>query len=375
MVSELFVTREVIVSCPALLIADDPACQRTLAALTMLDRQVIAAHQAGAMEITVVFSSERPKLTRATALGVNFNLTQDDPELHVPTLLIAANLAVQSEDLERVLKNRGRLFTPDRTALPCGVTSQWKGDVESSLPKQPRTIARGVARMVKDGLSAAQAEDAIWDTMGLETDSFVDRNFNRPLGRVASKLLIHTRISPDQVSVLATLVGVFAAWCFTRGLPHWMILGAILLQLSAVIDCVDGDIARMLHKESAAGKWLDLGGDQLVHLCLFAGIGVGLHQMNNASGPTLWLGLVAALGVVLSFITILREEQATTPHPRLRQLMAKSANRDYSVILLGLSIVNRVEWFLWMAVLAVHCFWMVGAWLRHKDELNAEADA
>ena len=361
-----------------MLIADDLAYQRTLAALTVLDRQAIAAHQAGATEITVVFSGNRPKLPRTTALGIHYNLTQDTPEIHVPTLLIAANLAVQSEDLERVMKVKGQLFAPDRTALPCGVTSQWKGDVESSLPKQPRTSAKGVARMVKDGLSAAQAEDALWDTMGLETDSFVDRNFNRPAGRWASKILIHTRVSPNQISLLATSVGVFAAWCFaqqTSAKPDWMVLGAILLQLSALIGCVDGDIARMLHKESAAGKWLDLGGDQLVHLCLFAGIGVGLHQMNSASGPTLWLGLVAALGVVLSFITILREEQATTHHPRLRQLMAKTANRDYSVILLGLTIVNRVEWFLWMAVLAVHCFWMVGAWLRHQDELNVEADA
>ena len=362
-------------SCPALLIADDLACQRILAALTVLDRQVVAAHQAGATEITVVFSSERPKLARAAALGVNFNLTQDKPEIHVPTLLIAANLAVQSEDLERVLKNRGRLFTPDRNALPCGVTSQWKGDVESSLPKQPRITAKGVARMVKDGLSAVQAEDALWDMMGLETDSFMDRNFNRPLGRLASKLLIHTRISPNQISLLATSVGVFAAWCFTRGLPHWMVLGAILLQLSAVIDCVDGDIARMLHKETSTGKWLDTGGDQLVHLCLFAGIGVGLYQMNDASGPTLWLGLAAALGVVLSFITILREEQGETPHPRLRQLMDKAANRDYSVILLVLTIVNQVEWFLWMAVLAIHSFWMLGAWLRRQDELDAKAAA
>ncbi len=358
-----------------MLIANDQACQRTLATLTVLDRQAIAAHRAGATDITVVFSGNRPKLPRTTALGIHYNLTQDTPEIHVPTLLIAANLVVQSEDLEHVMKVKGQLFAPDRTALPCGVTSQWKGDVESSLPKQPRTSAKCAARMVKDGLSAAQAEDALWDTMGLETDSFVDRNFNRPAGRWASKILIHTRVSPNQISLVATSVGVFAAWCFTRGLPHWMILGAILLQLSAVIDCVDGDIARMLYKESAAGKWLDLGGDQLVHLCLFAGIGVGLHQMNNASGPTLWLGLAAALGVVLSFITILREEQATTPHPRLRQLMAKIANRDYSVVLLGLSIVNRVEWFLWMAVLAVHCFWMVGAWLRHKDELNVESDA
>ena len=360
-------------SCPALLIADDSACQRTLAALTMLDRQVIAAHQAGSIEITVVFSGEQPKLERAAMLGVNFKLTQDKPEIHVPTLLIAANLAVQSEDLERVIKTKGRLFTPDRTALPCGVTSQWKGDIESSLPKQPRATAKGVARMVKDGLSAAQAEDALWDTMGLDTDSFVDRNFNRPLGRVASKLLIHTRISPNQISLLATSVGVLAAWCFTRGLPHWMILGAILLQLSAVIDCVDGDIARMLHKETPIGKWLDLGGDQLVHLCLFAGIGVGLHHMNEASEATLWLGLAAALGVVLSFITILREEQGDTSHPRLRQLMAKTANRDYSVVLLVLAIANRVEWFLWIAVVAIHSFWMLGAWLRHQDDSNAKA--
>ena len=361
-----------------MLIANDQACQRTLAALTVLDRQAIAAHRAGATDITVVFSGNRPKLPRATALGIRYNLTQDTPEIHVPTLLIAANLAVQSEDLERVMKVKGQLFAPDRTALPCGVTSQWKGDVDSSLPKQPRTSAKGVARMVKDGLSAAQAEDALWDTMGLETDSFVDRNFNRPLGRVASKLLIHTHVSPNQISLLATSVGVFAAWCFaqqTSAKLDWMILGAILLQLSAVIDCVDGDIARMLHKETPTGKWLDLGGDQLVHLCLFASIGVGLHQMNDDSGPTLWLGLAAALGVVLSFITILCEEQGKIPHPRLRQLMAKTANRDYSVILLLLTIVNQVEWFLWMAVLVIHSFWMLGAWLRHKDELNAKIDA
>ena len=97
--------------------------------------------------------------------------------------------------------------------------------------------------------------------------------------------------------------------------------------------------------------------------------------MNDESGPTLWLGLAATLGVVLSFITILREEQGETPHPRLRQLMDKAANRDYSVILLVLTIVNRVEWFLWMAVLAIHSFWMLGTWLRPQDELDDKADA
>jgi phosphatidylglycerophosphate synthase len=349
-----------------------------LATLTVLDRQVIATHQAGVTGITIVYSGDRPKLLRAAALGIDFNLTSNVPKIYVPTLLIASNLVVQREDLERVLTNKGRLFATDRTVLPCGVTLHWKGDVEASLPKHPRIIAEGVARMVKDGLSAAQAEDALWDTMGLETDSFVNRNFNRPLGRVVSKFLIHTRISPNQVSLLATSVGVLAAWCFaqqTNAESHWMILGAILLQLSAVIDCVDGDIVRMLHKETLTGKWLDIGGDQLVHLCLFAGISAGLYHKNAGAGPTLWLGLAAAFGVVLSFIAIVREEQSETPHTRFRQLVARAANRDYSVILLVLTIVNRVEWFLWMAVLAVHGFWMFGVWLRRQGKLDVKVDA
>jgi phosphatidylglycerophosphate synthase len=147
-----------------------------------------------------------------------------------------------------------------------------------------------------------------------------------------------------------------------------MILGAVLLQLSAVIDCVDEDIVRILHKETKAGKWLDLGGDQLVHLFLLAGIGVGLYRMAGQTGPTLWLGLGAALGVVLSFLTILRAEQNPLPLPRLKQFLSKTDNRDFSVLLVVFTVVERVQWFLWIALLAVHVFWIYGAWLRRQDE-------
>ena len=357
-----------VVSYPALLIADNPACERTLATLTVLDRLVIATHKAGAKTITVAHSGEPPALARANALGIPFQLTESIPVLQEPTLLLAGNLSVQEHDLGRVLSKKGRLYTLDQEPLPCGVTIEWADGLGASLPKRPKVEALGVAQMVKDGLTAIQAEDALWDTMGLETDSVVDRNFNRPVGRIMSKALIHTPVSPNAISVTATTIGVLAAWCFTHGEAHLMILGAVFLQLSAVIDCVDGDIARILHKETKAGKWLDLGGDQLVHLFLLAGIGVGLYRMAGQTGPTLWLGVAGALGVVLSFLTILRAEQSPFPLPRLKKFLSKTANRDFSVLLVILAIAERVQWFLWLALLAVHIFWLYGAWLRRKDE-------
>ena len=358
------------VGLPVLIFADDPACERLLAGLSVLERLIIAAHEAGATAIFIQQGETEPKFTALTRLKIEVHLTRDEPALHEPTLLIPGNLALQRADLERVMNKQGRLHGPGHELLPCGVAMEWTGSLEASLPRRPKVEALGVAQPVKDGLTAVQAEDALWDTMGLETDSFMDRNFNRPVGRLASRLLIHTPVSPNAISVVATGIGMLSAVCFARGEAHLMILGAVLLQCSAIIDCVDGDLARMLHKESRTGKWLDLGGDQLVHLCLLAGIGMGLYRMHDQSGPWLWLGIAAALGVVLSFLTRLRAEQSERPLPQLQAWIARAANRDFSALLLILAIVEHVDWFLWLALAAVHGFWIYGEWLRQQDVIE-----
>ena len=235
-------------------------------------------------------------------------------------------------------------------------------------PSTSPKVTLGVASRSRT-TTAVQAEDALWDTMWLETDSFMDRNFNRPVV-LASRLLIHTPVSPNAISVVATGIGVLSAIYFARGEAHLMILGAVLLQCSAIIDCVDGDLARISHKESRTGKWLDLGGDQLVHLCLLASIGMGLYRMHDQSGPWLWLGIAAALGVVLSFLTRLRAEQSERPLPQLQAWIARAANRDFSALLLILAIVEHVDWFLWLALAAVHGFWIYGEWLRQQDVIE-----
>ena len=355
-----------------MLIAVDPACHRALAGLSVLDRQIIAAHRAGAAGITVVHAGDAPVPTRARELGIEFELVREVPQFRSATLLLAGNLAVQAEDLRRVLAECGRLQDPEKTPLPCGVAAAWSGEIEGSLPDGPRVTASGVARLVKDDLSAAQVEDDLWDTMGLDSDSLMDRNFNRPLGRPLSRLLIHTRISPNVISVMATLIGMVAAWCFSRGTHESMILGAMVLQISAVADCVDGDLARMMHKETAAGKWLDFAGGQLVHLCLFAGMGAGLYQLNDRTGPALWLGLAVVVGMLIAFVMVLRAKLKPTRHPRLQSLIQKTAHRDFTLVLLALAIVNRVEWFLWAAVIGVNGFWLLALYWQRQGRASDE---
>ena len=184
----------------------------------------------------------------------------------------------------------------------------------------------------------------------------VDRFFNRPLGRPLSKLLVRTPISPNQVSIVSILIGLASAWFFARGN---FITGALVFQLCAIIDCVDGDLARALFKQSRLGKWLDLGGDQVVHFSVFAAIGIGVARL-DPSVPALALGASAALGVLLCFAVIVRalRQPAAQRGPLLNKLLDATANRDFSVLLLALAIFGRMDLFLWMAGIGIHVFWI-----------------
>ena len=360
-----------VVNRPVILIATDPACQRSLATLTVLDRLALAAHQAGVESIVVIHDDVPPPMVRCRELGIEIEFSVHPPRIVRPTLLIAGNLIVQPDDLKKVMAEGGRLCAADKALLPCGITREWSGDLDASLAAKPPVIAKDTASWVKDDLTAAQAEDALWETMRRETDSSIDRHFNRPLARPLARGLAHTPVSPNVVSVLATVVGVAAAWFISRGEPQWMILGALILQLAAVLDCADGDLARIRHRETATGKWLSFTGRRLGQLCLFAGLGVGLHQMHGQAGPWLWLGLAGVVGGVIALVVELRvQPHHPTPPAWLVHL---AVQRDYTLPLLALAVVNRTEWFLWVGVILVHALWLLTVRARRTEQPGAAA--
>ncbi len=358
---------------PVLLVCDPKLGSLHIAALTLLDRLLVAVRRAGAGPITVVCRGRFPSVPRARALGMDWD-TARTPQIKEPTLLIEVSALAQTDDLKRLIDHGGRLATADKIPLPIGITEKWRGSVMESLKGRRRLVAEGCAVMVSDQLSAAVAETALWDTMGGSTDGLVDRYFNRPVGRLFSRLLIYTPVSPNLVSVVATFIGLSSCWFFAQGSHDQMILGALVLQFSAVIDCVDGDLARVLFKESKAGKWIDICGDQVVHVGLFASLALGLHRADSPA-PELWLGLSAVVGVALAFAVVLRgmlrPEQRS--NRRLQTLIDRTTNRDFSVLVLLLAIANRLDIFLWLTAIGVHIFWLIAWRLQQSAPTMDEA--
>ena len=67
------------------------------------------------------------------------------------------------------------------------------------------------------------------------------------------------------------VVGLAAAALFAVGEPVALVAGALLLQLSLVLDCVDGDVARYTRRFSPLGAWLDASTDRLKEFACYAG--------------------------------------------------------------------------------------------------------
>jgi len=197
------------------------------------------------------------------------------------------------------------------------------------------------------------------------------RTHSRPLGRYLSKILIRAPFSPNQVSIVSALIGILSGWFFAGGN---FISGALLLQFSAIIDCVDGDLARVLYKESRLGKWLDLVGDQFVHIAVFAGISFGLARSDPAL-PALALGTSAVLGTIISFavIVLFMRRKNGRKSSGVEKLIDATTNRDFSLLVLLLAIAGKLDLFLWMAGLGVHLFWIIAICLQWQDTGRAPA--
>jgi len=350
---------------PALLLCEPQTAGLTIAALTLLDRLVVAAHRAGAGPITIICARELPALKRTKALAIPFSVAPEMPVLKTTSLVATTSLHVQTGDVKHLIQSGGRLLAKDGTPLPIGLAPSLNQPLTEVLNKLTGITAQGVALPVTDAASAQNAERALWASLTSSSDGLVDKVFNRPCGRPLSKLLIHTPITPNAVSVISILTGVIAALFFAQGDSRSIIIGAILFQISAIIDCVDGDIARAVFKESPLGKWLDLAGDQVVHVSVFACIAIGLIRTEQTAYGT-WLGLSAVVGAILSFIVIVRGMRypAEDRNQLLQKLIDSATNRDFSVLVFILACFQALEWFLWMSAIGSHVFWLLALALQ-----------
>lgn len=208
-------------------------------------------------------------------------------------------------------------------------------------------------------------------------DGLIDTYFNRKVANGLSRLFVKAGWSPNAITSLSILIGLLAAVLFAQGAYHAGIVAALLFQLSAIVDCCDGDVARLTFQESKFGERLDLIGDNVVHMAIFAALGWAGYA-NGGGYVVLALGLLAMIGNGLSvwFVTRMKERDIRQGGSSLVQIarsefiIKQMVSRDFSIVVLFFALMNLLGMFLWLAAIGSNVFWMTTAWITRSPSLR-----
>jgi phosphatidylglycerophosphate synthase len=195
-------------------------------------------------------------------------------------------------------------------------------------------------------------------------DGYLDRFVHRRLSWALTRLLLGTPLTPNAVTVAGVALGVAGGALIGAPGPAALLAGVVCLVTSGVLDCADGELARLRRSESRLGHWLDIVGDTLVHTAFLAGIAVRTARAGSHPG---WpLLLLLGLGVLGAFAAITLSEQ---PERRRREIgtwedrildgvLSPLTTRDWYVFPVALALAGRLEWLVPAAAVGAHLFWI-----------------
>jgi phosphatidylglycerophosphate synthase len=121
----------------------------------------------------------------------------------------------------------------------------------------------------------------------------VNLHVHRPLQLTLVRPLIKTSITPNQVTFLSLCAGLGSAALIVKGTPIALLFGAGLLFSSAILDGVDGMIARLKKTSSETGHAIDGAADYAVNLATTAAAVYYLTQHGYSLPVAVALGLGA----------------------------------------------------------------------------------
>lgn len=207
------------------------------------------------------------------------------------------------------------------------------------------------------------------------------RSVNRILSRPITQFFLKTQLTPNQITLLSAMAGVFAFLSFSVGIKACFILGAIFFEAFYILDNCDGEVARARGQSTKFGSWLDTLIDYFVHVLAFVGITIGVYRI-SLTPVILLVGATATLGVFLSFFIVVIQKTKNyglaiygmpkAPRGKIKKigLLDKLVDvlsvGDFSIILLIFALFNKMELLLWLAAFGANLFCIILLFLNFK---------
>lgn len=134
-------------------------------------------------------------------------------------------------------------------------------------------------------------------------DGFLAYYFSAQLANWVARAARHTPVTPNMLTATSLVLGVLAAWFYARGDWRSLIIGAILHHISFILDCADGQLARVKGLKSQFGSWFDYHSDKIKDILLLLGLAWGVY----AQTQRVWVLPLAFLIISLQFLRNISE--------------------------------------------------------------------
>ena len=194
------------------------------------------------------------------------------------------------------------------------------------------------------------------------------RHFSYPVTR----LLVHTPLTPNQITALSLVFGLAAGVICLKGDYQSLLIGSILFLVCYVLDNCDGEIARLKNMRSRFGMRFDTFVDWLVHAVFFVCLGWGATATTGQPW-WLWLGVATSAGGCINYGIELYKNK-TEPHstelpPEEADqrdddtnmdrfvLNARTVRSDFCFIVLVLSLGGVLMYLLAPAAIGSQVYW------------------
>ncbi|MGH9805556.1 MAG: CDP-alcohol phosphatidyltransferase family protein [Candidatus Acidiferrales bacterium] len=163
----------------------------------------------------------------------------------------------------------------------------------------PRTSDRKALRGIQQELSRLSLKPS---------DGFYARFNKMWLAQPLIRFFLRTPATPNFITSLGLLLGLSAGLVFAHGGYWWAVAGSLLWFLSAIMDHIDGMVARLKFLESEFGTWFESFVDYAATFSAYVGMTIGLYRESGVVHH-LTVGGFFIFGAVMSFIVQSRQRR------------------------------------------------------------------
>lgn len=129
--------------------------------------------------------------------------------------------------------------------------------------------------------------------------------FTRRFSIYLTSLFLRAGVSANGVSTVKGVIACTGALLFAAGRPVWLVSGALLLQLSFVLDACDGEVSRYTGtNRKAGGEFVDKLGDAGSRGLFYGAWGWGVYNLTGDTRALVAGTIMAGLWLVVRFCAV-----------------------------------------------------------------------